>query len=215
MYIIGNQSFKTQKEIKLFINQMCRTHGLGNVKIDSSEHHFFTELLKRHPYFENKKGTGIDFFIINLNHYSRYVCYNITFNRTDGSVDEFSWNLCISGKPKTLKNETINAMRNAIHIQIKNFKQTVKQECNICHIKNVDFDCDHYGLEFKQLSETFIKKYGLCSTIKSGGCFTSFDNKRYNDDWINYHNSNAQLLRFRFSWCPNGFVRALLHLRLR
>ena len=67
------------------------------------------------------------------------------------------------------------------------------QKCNSCGIVGSDFDCDHFGVEFKEISENFIEKNGVCSSFASDECFTCFANDEYKNKWINYHNGVAKL----------------------
>lgn len=191
MYIIGNQSFKTQREIKQYIKEIFEKNGLG--KVNQITHNFLSELIKRHPDFESKIGSGIDYFLISQNPVSRQKSYHLSFRRTDGSMDDISYNICITGKEVSNKVQTLNSMRNSIHSHIKQFKINAEQKCNKCGIIGVNFDCDHYGTEFKEISESFIKKYDVCSSFKSDGFFTCFDDDEYKDKWINYHNEKAKL----------------------
>ena len=84
-------------------------------------------------------------------------------------------------------------MRYAIHNDIQMFKNQAEQKCNHCGIKYVDFDCDHYEIEFKEMSESFIKLNGLCDKFESKDIFTCFGDQKYEKEWINYHNSKAKL----------------------
>lgn len=191
MYIIGDQKFKTQKDAKVFINTLLTQNGYG--RANSTTHLFLLELIKRHPDYENKVGVGIDYFTIGKNPFSRNNCFYLTFTRIDGTTDDFSFNLCIKGKAVTLKQQTIYGMRNAVHDDIKKYKMNAEQKCNTCGAKDVDFDCDHYGTEFKQISETFIQTKGVCNSFTNDACFTCIDDDEYKTSWINYHNENAKL----------------------
>jgi hypothetical protein len=191
MYIIGNLYFKTQKEASLYCRELFKKNGYGVA--NEITHVFLMELLKRHPQYEEKVGIGIDFFTINKNQYSRHDCVYLTFTRIDGSVDDFSYIMCIKGKDLTLKQQTVSAMRNSIRNDISFFKLNAEQKCNRCGIDNVDFDCDHYGIEFKELSEGFIKKNGVCNSFGKEECFICFGDIQYNKKWVEYHNTLAKL----------------------
>lgn len=191
MYNICNISFKTQKEVKQYINELFIKNGFGKVRKDT--HIFLLELIKRHPEYEKKVGVGIDNFLLSQNPISKQKSYHLSFTRIDGTQDDISYNLCIKGKEITKKTNTLNAMRNAIRNDIKEFKLNAIQKCNVCEIVNVNFDCDHYGKEFKEISENFIDKYGVCNSFKNDSFFTCFDDDEYNEKWIQYHSSNATL----------------------
>ena len=191
MYIIGNNSFKAQYEIKNFIKELFTNNGYG--KANPRTYSFLVELIKRHPDYEAKTGVGIDFFTISKNPYSRQKCFHLTFTRLDGSTDDISYNLCIKGKELTKKQQTLNAMRHSIRSDIKYFKMNAVQKCNSCDISEVDFDCDHYGVEFKEISENFIEKCGVCKSFATDECFTCFADDEYKNKWIDYHNDIAKL----------------------
>lgn len=191
MYIIANNSFKTQYEIKNYINELFTQNGYG--KANSTTHDFLMELIKRHPDYESKIGVGIDYFSIKDNPYSRNKCFHLEFTRLDGSTDDISYNLCIKGKKVTQKQQTLNAMRHSIRNDIKHFKRNAEQKCNSCGVVGTEFDCDHYGVEFKEISESFIDIYGVCNSFANDECFTCFDDDEYKHKWIEYHNEKATL----------------------
>lgn len=191
MYIINNNSFKTQHEIKNFIKDLFIKNGYG--KANPITHNFLLELIKRHPDYESKTGLGIDYFTISKNPYSRQNCFHLTFTRIDGSTDDISYNLCIKSKGLTLKQKTINAMRHSICSDIQHFKMNAVLKCNKCGILEQHYDVDHYGVEFKEISESFIEKYGICSLFANDECFTCFNDEIYKKKWIDYHNEIATL----------------------
>jgi len=193
MYFIDNKIFKSQKEIKNFLKNLFENNGFGKANIIT--HNFLLELIKRHPDYKEKYGVGISCFNLLQNPLIKTKNFYITFIRDDGSKDDFSYNMCITRKKKSLKNETLNAMRNSIKNDIIIFKNQTEKKCNICYIKDVDFDCDHYGIEFKELSENFIKINGLCNEFKNDGFFTCFsdNDKNYKNEWVKYHNENCML----------------------
>ena len=191
MYIIGNNSFKAQYEIKNFIKELFTINGYG--KANPTTHSFLLELIKRHPDYETKLGVGINYFTICNNPYSRNKSFHLTFTRIDGSIDDISINLCIKGKKLTNKQQTLNAMRHSIRKEIREFKMNTEQRCSLCGIIGVDFDCDHYGIEFKDISESFIGKYDVCNSFASDECFTCFEDIEYKNKWIDYHNERAKL----------------------
>jgi len=191
MYIIGEQTFKTQKEIKNYVNLLFEKNGF--CKANPSTHIFLLELIKRHPEYERKIGVGIDFFTILQNPISRVKSFHLTLTRTDGSMDGISFNTCIKGTEPTTKTQTLTSMRYAIHNDIQMFKNQAEHKCNHCGLQYLKFDCDHYGMEFKEISESFIKLNGLCNTFSSESIFTCFGDQKYKKEWIKYHNLKAQL----------------------
>lgn len=190
MYIIHTHTFKTQLEIKAFVKDLFMKNGFG--RANPTTHEFLLELIKRHPEYIEKVGCGIEYFILERNPISPYKCFHLTFMRIDGSSDDISYNLCIKSKQISLRQQTLNAMRHSIKDEIISFKKN-NNKCNMCGISNVYFEADHFGIEFKEMSDSFIKKNDICKKFGSDSFFTCFDDDDYKNKWVCFHNTWAKL----------------------
>jgi hypothetical protein len=92
------------------------------------------------------------------------------------------------------------SMRNAIHYQLKNFRESVKLPC-ICYItgKNIrkgeKTDIDHCGMSFSEIADRFLSIKGLKYTdIALVGPPTgkSFRDKRLWGEWVSFHMEHAR-----------------------
>lgn len=83
--VIGDLEFLSKTELLKY----CRNLASKNRVFDSADEKFLIALLKYHPYCEEKIGCGIKEFFSCMNDYQSG--YEFRFNRTDGTVDNFSY----------------------------------------------------------------------------------------------------------------------------
>jgi len=153
------------------------------------------DLFKRHPEFEEKKGTGIQKIFIHQNKLNKKA-REIYIERIDGSVVVISWRTCLSGLGKSNKALTLQAMRSAIHNQITDFKKAQKQVCNNCP-SICDLEVDHTGsVVFSDMADLFLKNKILPSDFsydKFGRVSFKDVDKELQESWEAYHKFYATL----------------------
>ena len=97
-------------------------------------------------------------------------------------------------------NAVKGAMRNAIHYQLKAFRDSVNLPC-VCSItgkqirKGMKTDIDHCGMSFSEIADRFIASKGLTySEIPLMGPPTgkSFKDKQLWGEWVHFHMANAR-----------------------
>ena len=103
IYNIGNNRFNTQKECKAFTRNVINQLGCCIINHNNDNFEFFINLLRNHPDYEEKKGSGIAYFEI-VQHPWLPIYYQTMIRRIDGDYVDFSWNLCCEFKPRTMCN---------------------------------------------------------------------------------------------------------------
>lgn len=123
-----------------------------------------TVLIPRHGSASVKIGCGISEIAFGRN--SRFAfrtakripcCMYI--KRTDGSIVDVSWRECLS--PSHDRAKVMNAMRNSVRPQIREFLDAIKPEqgCQICGVllSGKETDIDHHPKPFKQIVEDWFQ----------------------------------------------------------
>lgn len=106
-------NFKTKKEaLEFFRNMLARIEP--EIKISDNDAEFLSELILKHPDYQIKAGTGIDFFFKRKNSFN----YCFWIKRKDGTETDFSFLTCVSGKNKTPYQDFCKAARESIKDQI-------------------------------------------------------------------------------------------------
>lgn len=120
----------------------------------SKEFEFLMELLKRHPYAENKIGCGVRSFEVVKTAYNNYGLY---LTRLDGSCTDFSWRECLKGTPEDLAMK--GAMRKSIEYQIKDYVRDHTHRGQICCLCN-EREAEHVDHvppnTFEEIAQRFI-----------------------------------------------------------
>jgi hypothetical protein len=164
-YILNNKIFTSQVKIKTYAEKIIQELYSSSktekviITLNSFGGKFLLEILNKHPWKYEKIGTGIDSFIIKKNKINSRG-FEINIKRNDGSIIDFSWVKCVKGKFPTNNKKLLEAMREAISIQIISYKNTHKHICKNCRetSKAQRYHVDHDNPEFKELSETFLKE---------------------------------------------------------
>ncbi len=90
---ILQKTFQTKAELKDFTKAILNKYEL-NITIAMADFTFISELLKRHPEYELKIGSGIRAIIIRTDgNWKKTRCFHI--QRTDGTETDFSYINCI------------------------------------------------------------------------------------------------------------------------
>jgi hypothetical protein len=107
---------------------------------------------------------------------------------------------CTATAEETHYNKCKGAMRNAIHYQLKAFRDSVNLPC-VCSIsgmqirKGMKTDIDHCGISFSEIADRFIAVKSLVySDITLVGPPTgkTFKDQKLWDEWIHFHMANAR-----------------------
>jgi len=198
-YNIGNLGFKTKKDCETFTRTLIYKLDCCDIKKDHPDYNFFVNLIKNHPEYEIKKGTGIDSFSIvpnpMMNKYRQTV-----LTRLDGTKIDFSWVNCCQFKERTPKENLIKSMRSAIRFDIMKYKQTHSLTCNYCKtIKEECYHVDHDNPSFQTLKDNFLQLTTKQIPTLFADCekyhYAIFKEEdiEFEKDWVEFHKKNCNL----------------------
>lgn len=200
-YNIGDKKFKTKKECETFTRNIINNLGCCEIKRGHTYFTFFEDLLMNHQDYDEKKGTGIDYFYIQYNQ----VCgkyYQTLIKRVDKSDEVFSWVHCCQFRDRTPLHNLINAMRESINEQTIKYRQDQEQLiCVYCKTDNqdVEYHVDHDKPSFKVLKDDFLSltrkekpnTFGHCSLSRQ--TIFNKEDKDFKLEWVYYHKKNCNL----------------------
>lgn len=202
---VGDYTFKTQKDFKEYVSELISSIGISeSVKHrDNTKYIEMMNVLRRHPRANIKLANMIDIDIqqnaLNKN------AYEILIIRTDGTREDISWRLCISGKDKCSRQLLRSALRSSIIDQILDYKhnqETVMSKCYSCTKQIESCHIDHEN-HFHKLASTFIDDI-VKSELKLP---TSFDNLQ---DGTNRKTFKTCDYKFMNAWQAHHKERAVL-----
>lgn len=167
----------------------CREILYSDEEIVGEDFDFLLGILSRHSEAESKIGEGIKHFWSEQNPvYKHTRCFYL--ERLDGSTTDFSFTHCISPK-----NDFKSACRNAIHYQIKAFREAN----NMDRTRHADHDPE----SFDSILDRFVKLNGKCKVNEtkdhSYGC--ELVDQEYKNKWCDFHQQEAVLRNI--SWQEN------------
>ena len=92
------------------------------------------------------------------------------------------------------------ALRKSIKYQIKEFRESVRDECQECGEEGygLELEVDHHNPDLKEIAANFIKKYEKKVLLESVSKLSTqdiwtFHNKEIEKDWCQYHLKEANL----------------------
>jgi hypothetical protein len=198
--IIGNKEFRSQKDAEQDIRNIFNNIGICNsIKNETDKFSYIFELVKRHPDFIRKCNNLIDFKLV-ANKLNKKA-FELNIVKKDGSVEDISWRLCITGKPKTDKHELMSALRYSIEDQIKEYRDSVCiDKCMLCNeYINNDINIDHI-IHFEKLVNDFHSSIMLKIPIKFDDANDNSNRQKfkkedsdYENAWKEYHKNNSKL----------------------
>ncbi|MCL6754375.1 DUF3223 domain-containing protein [Nostoc sp. CCCryo 231-06] len=166
---------------------------------------FMRLFLNNHPDAYEKIGVGIESIWIQENVVNRGKSKGFWFQRINGSIDNFSYKVCI-GSPPSVTSHFLMACTEAVDSYVnayreKSFQEVEKLRCPITGdlIALKDSYVAHSPLHFKELAEAFIKNEDLALSeqlfkVHGDGDFTMrFADEALREKWIKYHYENATL----------------------
>lgn len=201
---IMDKVFETQKELKEYVQNILYAYK-PNQPLSLKDFQFMRLFLNNHPDAYEKIGDGIETIWIQENVVNRGKSRGFWFKRINGSIDNFSYKVCI-GSPPLVTSHFLMACREAIDSYVnayreKAFQEVEKLRCPITgeFITLKDSYVAHSPLHFKELAELFKKNEDLTLSeqlfkVHGDGDFTmSFADEALREKWIKYHYENATL----------------------
>lgn len=201
MIAVNGIGFKTKKQLMEYFHTKRENF--------SSSDPFWCELIKRHPEYEEKIGSGFLRIDLRPNPFKKHLMNHFVIVRTDGSEVDISMNACVNGMPKNNNQDLISALRFSIKDQINNFKTNSELKCSLCGAENIEMHVDHFNPKFKDIVKEFLEKinsYNIPREFDSDEkyCSSKFKNKdaMFELQFATYHNDNA-ILRILCFICNN------------
>lgn len=210
VFNIGDNVFKTKNDLKNFTKSILNKYSF-NSPIDTIDYNFICELLKRHPEYDRKVGSGIKSIVIRPDgHWGKTRCFHIIC--IDGTETDFSYINCIdndtSREPlRMFKLSARGAVEGQIITHLSNYiRRTIDGNNNVVcemekiRIKREEATVDHIPpLTFDKIVEGFIKMKNIDpSQIEYTGFGDNEYNKQFKDPYIKtqfatYHKTVAKL----------------------
>jgi hypothetical protein len=202
VYKFGNNTFKSKTEAEIYIRQLISSIGVCNsVKnISNDKFNQLLSILQCHP--NSEKVSNINDILIIKNKLNTSA-FELNILNNDGTIDDISWKICISGIHKTHKTELLSALRYSIDEQIYEYKKNVSLDmCSLCleycH-NNGGIHVDHV-IHFEKLVEDFNSTCGInipniFDNASDGSNRRAFkdDDSEYMNAWLEFHKNNAIL----------------------
>lgn len=196
--VFGTKKFSTQKQAGLYVKSLLESIGVcSSVKgFDINLYNDLCEILKRHPQQHKKLSNMVDIKIV-PNILNRQAL-EIHIVKEDGTFEDISWRICISGKEKTTKHELASALRYSINEQTYDFKKNTETNfCSLCKRASDVYHVDHV-IQFDELMQNFIEitlfptptSYDNASDGSNRRAFKEKDHD-FETEWKKYHATHA------------------------
>jgi len=195
---IGTVQFKTKKDAKQMISQWLK-YSYSGYRPSQDELGWIIPLLEMHPHFEEKALDMIDL----------EVCYHppafhFNIKKSNGECEDISYNKCLSSTTNTRRHATLKACRDIIRPQIRNFKEAILNQKDLCCSvtgkplckNNIHIDHDYSKLPFTDIVDNFLTHEGLKHEdidVISLGITHTFKDEELCRRWFQYHQSVAVL----------------------
>lgn len=206
-YQIGEHKFTSQKDALQYVRDLLSKIGIcQSIKNETKHYSDIYTLVQNHPDFIAKCKNLHDFRIIKNKLNKNALELNII--NEDGSIEDISWHSCVTGKPKTYKQELLSALRYSIDYQIKNYKDNVLfYKCMLCDKEcSKDFHIDHI-IHFDKLVKDFHKSINIVPPNEFDNADDNTNRRKiksidraYKKMWQEYHLQNA-ILRVTCKTC--------------
>ena len=130
------------------IQKILYTFANTNIDKNSAEHNVLLELIKSHPKYNEKIGSGVDYFFVQKSKW-KFNQFNFMIKRTDGSTVDFSYTACLTNQKKetpTKKERWSSVFRNVVKDQVDTFRD---EAFKVIGVKD-KFICSETKLKFKK-----------------------------------------------------------------
>lgn len=168
--------------------------------LSGEDKEFMLSLLEKHPYYKQKKGSGIEGIFVKKN--PPYYTKSFWIKRVNGSQTDFSFRDCIASKKRRDELDFKTAMRAAIINDIEEIKTSIFKNGNkICPLcgKNLtlkDSHLDHIK-KLREIQSEFIAQNEITDFEKlitkdwDGVVGVRIVDEAVRNSWIKYHKENA------------------------
>ena len=205
-YVIAGENFPTQSALRERIQEILYRYQVGQ-QLLKNDFLFMLEVLKNHPDYELKNGTGIKAIFVRQNPVYKQT-RGFWLVRLDGKETDFSYLECLKGTSHEKK--FINACRVAVEPYTQEYKRKffngLNGEIYTCPYTNeplnfIGSHVDHKAPDtFQHLVKDFVKENVIdishVQIISAAGdnlLQDTFKDKKLEQAWIDFHNSRAKL----------------------
>jgi hypothetical protein len=199
IYRIGELAFKTKVAVKRYVRSELERLGYRKVnKEDEKDFSFLYNVFRNHSEFAEKEGAGVYKFIIEPNPMTGD-SYQTSIIRNDHSRDTFSWVHCTEFKPRSTASDLAMAMREAVQLQIKAFRDEAPRICAMDDCKYNEHLCVDHIYAFRYLKDEFLIQTTLPAPTQFTSCeqtrMTKFrdEDSQFANEWQKYHRQRATL----------------------
>ena len=205
-HIVGGENFASKEALATRVKKLLWSYKPGE-RLSPVDQMFIAELLKRHPGYEQKKGSGIDYIHVRSNPVFKNT-QGFWLVRIDGTETDFSYKECIT-PTKNNKIRVRAACRTAIEQSVLRVKKAFfhgRTEIAVCPFTGEILTWDNSHVDhampktFQFLLDSFLKETGLdIEAIKVVGegidnaIVDIFEDKKLECRWIDYHDKHADL----------------------
>lgn len=201
----GDKIFNSQKNAKIYVKQVltsigfCSSVKMKDAKKRSHYYNVLLNILKRHPESTKKLANLKDIKIV-PNRMNKS-CFEINLIKNDNTIEDISYNSCITGKHKTQKQELAEALRYAVQNQILEFRsKNLHKCCDICKKSTTGILHIDHVIEFHKLVENFHQhnKHNIPNEFEDVNDGTNRykitkKDEQYEKDFQAYHQTHAVL----------------------
>ncbi|MBD2691276.1 DUF3223 domain-containing protein [Anabaena catenula] len=206
-YLIANEEFRTKELLTKRCREILESTPNGACVADIHLPFLFA-LFRFHDEWDTKSSCGIQSVATQTTEYGTR-CFAL--QRTDGSMIDISFPHAIKLIPTTRKKDLLpqgltdyrNAARTAVTTEIRSFRDKCLATNSTCPILGINItretsDVDHVApLTFDRLLFDFTLKSSINPLMVAvgsrNGTVPIFEDRQLNDDWVGYHNENAEL----------------------
>lgn len=185
--------------IQKYVSEMLQKIPVGT-KLTGMDEEIILWLINRHPKASDKIGVGIKYIRIAQDKIWKKNKH-MEIVRQDGSVIDFSYKKCLSGKdPSGIELFRI-ACRNAVSSDIAWFKKNYLKQNPVCRHRGIALDQDNSHVDhvkpktFIWLVDKFIKKEGIVidKVEIEGEIKKRFKNREIEERFKLFHRETAEL----------------------
>ncbi|MBW4465694.1 MAG: DCL family protein [Pegethrix bostrychoides GSE-TBD4-15B] len=201
---ILDKEFNTQKELKEYVQKILYAYE-SEQPLSPAHFRFMKSLLNNHPDAYEKIGDGIESIWVQENVVNRGKSTGFWFRRVDGSIDNFSYKVCIESPP-SVKSHFFMACREAVDRYVNDWREAAFQGIDTlrCPVSNDlitlrESYVAHSPLSFNEMAEAFLLKENIVLSerlFKAHGdsdFAMSFVDIDLRQKWSEYYRENATL----------------------
>ncbi len=202
-YTIDGMEFKSKKAVREYVKTNIHSQYPDHQPLSEDHFRFMVDLLKHHPWADQKFGEGIQKIWVAPETIYNTRCFWL--ERTDGSITDFSFYECLDGS--TALKDFKMACRIAISEDILDFKKrffetNTNSICPVLQTPLTPENC-HVDHEFPSTFEQLVNDFIVLKEIKvddsllvphvDGVIGNRLLCEEMEAKWIEYHRKSAQL----------------------